>query len=257
MDKTRKIIYNSFKVNEKTINKSRRGKMDWNKEILTKIDFDKINNKEEKEKVALKIAGKVQEGDVIGFGSGSTSYLTIYAIADKMKKEHIKITAIPTSYETEMLCHYLQIPTATLLEQRPDWSFDGADEVNEEKWLIKGRGGAMYREKLNIANSKITYVLVDSSKIVEKLGSHFDVPVEVEPSAINHVKEELMLLGTKEVNIRKAVSKDGPVITEKGNIILDAKFENISEHLEKDIKSITGVIESGLFIGYPVEIISA
>lgn len=230
--------------------------MDWNKEILTKIDFEEIKNKEEKEKVAIKIADKIKEGDVIGFGSGSTSYLTIYAIAEKMKKEHIKITAIPTSYETELLCNYLQIPTATLLEKRPDWSFDGADEVNKDKWLIKGRGGAMYREKLNIANSKITYILVDNSKIVEKLGSNFAIPVEVEISAMNHVKEELMLLGATQVNIRKAVSKDGPVITEKGNIIFDAKFEKISEHLEKDIKSITGVIESGLFIGYPVEIVS-
>ena len=230
--------------------------MDWNKEILTKIDFEEIKNKEEKEKVAMKIADKIKEGDVIGFGSGSTSYLTIYAIAEKMKKEHIKITAIPTSYETELLCNYLQIPTVTLLEKRPDWSFDGADEVNKDKWLIKGRGGAMYREKLNIANSKITYILVDNSKIVEKLGGNFAIPVEVEISAMNHVKEELMLLGATQVNIRKAVSKDGPVITEKGNIIFDAKFEKISEHLEKDIKSITGVIESGLFIGYPVEIVS-
>ena len=230
--------------------------MDWNKEILTKIDFEEIKNKEEKEKVAMKIADKIKEGDVIGFGSGSTSYLTIYAIAEKMKKEHIKITAIPTSYEIELLCNYLQIPTATLLEKRPDWSFDGADEVNKDKWLIKGRGGAMYREKLNIANSKITYILVDNSKIVEKLGSNFAIPVEVEISAMNHVKEELMLLGATQVNIRKAVSKDGPVITEKGNIIFDAKFEETSEHLEKDIKSITGVMESGLFIGYPVEIVS-
>lgn len=230
--------------------------MDWNKEILTKIDFEEIKNKEEKEKVAMKIADKIKEGDVIGFGSGSTSYLTIYAIAEKMKKEHIKITAIPTSYETELLCNYLQIPTVTLLEKRPDWSFDGADEVNKDKWLIKGRGGAMYREKLNIANSKITYILVDNSKIVEKLGSNFAIPVEVEISAMNHVKEELMLLGATQVNIRKAVSKDGPVITEKGNIIFDAKFEETSEHLEKDIKSITGVMESGLFIGYPVEIVS-
>lgn len=230
--------------------------MDWNKEIFTKIDFEEIKNKEEKEKVAMKIADKIKEGDVIGFGSGSTSYLTIYAIAEKMKKEHIKITAIPTSYETELLCNYLQIPTATLLEKRPDWSFDGADEVNKDKWLIKGRGGAMYREKLNIANSKITYILVDNSKIVEKLGSNFAIPVEVEISAMNHVKEELMLLGATQVNIRKAVSKDGPVITERGNIIFDAEFKETSEHLEKDIKSITGVIESGLFIGYPVEIVS-
>lgn len=230
--------------------------MDWNKEILSKIDFENIKNKEEKEKVARKIADKIKNGDVVGFGSGSTSYLTIYAIAEKMKKENIMITAIPTSYEVELLCNYLQIPTTTLLEKRPDWGFDGADEVNEAKWIIKGRGGAMFREKLNIANSNVTYILVDNSKLVDKLGEKFAVPVECYPYAINHIKEELIMLGAEEISLRKAVSKDGPVITESGNIILDAKFNEISEHLEKDIKSITGVIESGLFIGYNVEIVT-
>lgn len=230
--------------------------MDWKKEILTKIDFENIKNKEEKEKVAKKIADKIKDGDVIGFGSGSTAYLAIYAIAEKMKQENITITAIPTSYEVELLCHYSQIQTTTLLDKKPDWSFDGADEVNSDKWLIKGRGGAMFREKLNIANSQITYILVDESKLVDRLGEKFSIPVECYPDAINYVKEELILLGATQIDIRKAVSKDGPVITESGSIILDVKFDEISEHLEKDIKSITGVIESGLFIGYPVEIIT-
>jgi len=230
--------------------------MDWNKEILSKIDFENIKNKEEKEKVAYKLADKIKDGDVIGFGSGSTAYLTVCAIAEKMKKESIKITAIPTSCEMELLCSYYQIPTATLLEKRPDWSFDGADEVTKDKWMIKGRGGAMFREKLNIANSKVTYILVDNSKLVDKLGEKFCVPIECYPSAINYVKEELAMLGGKEINMRKAISKDGPVITESGNIILDVKFHEITEHLEKDIKSITGVIESGLFIGYNVEVIT-
>lgn len=229
--------------------------MDWKNELLSKIDFDNIKNREQKDIVAKKIADRVKDGEVIGFGSGSTSYLTIYAIADKVKKENIRIKAIPTSYEVELLCHYLHIPTTNLLTEKPDWSFDGADEVNGDKWMIKGRGGAMFKEKLNIVNSKVTYILVDNSKLVDKLGSNFKVPVECYPSSINYVKEELMLLGAKEIDIRKAVSKDGPVITENGNVILDTKFEQISEHLEKDIKSITGVIESGLFIGYNVEVV--
>lgn len=230
--------------------------MNWNKEILTKIDFENIKNKEEKEKVAHKIADKVKDGDVIGFGSGSTSYLTICAIAERIKKEKIEITAIATSYEIELLCHYFNIPTTTLLDKKPDWSFDGADEVNSDKWLIKGRGGAMFREKLNIANSGVTYILVDSSKLVDNLGEKFAIPVECYPNALNYVKEELIRLGATEINIRKAVAKDGPVITESGSLILDVKFDNISEHLEKDIKCITGVIESGLFIGYNVEVVT-
>ena len=230
--------------------------MNWDKEILNKIDFDNIKNKEEKEKVAKKVAEKIKNGDVIGFGSGSTSYLTILAIAEKMKKDSIQIIAIPTSYEIEILCHYLNIPTTNLLNKKPDWSFDGADEVDENKWMIKGRGGAMFKEKLNIANSNITYILIDNSKFVNKLGTNFKVPVECDFYAVNYVKELLMLLGAVNIEIRRAVSKDGPVITESNNIILDAKFNDISECLEKDIKSITGVIESGLFIGYNVEIIN-
>ena len=230
--------------------------MNWDKEILNKIDFDNIKNKEEKEKVAKKVAEKIKNGDVIGFGSGSTSYLTILAIAEKMKKDNIQITAIPTSYEIEILCHYLNIPTTNLLNKKPDWSFDGADEVDENKWMIKGRGGAMFKEKLNIANSNVTYILIDNSKFVNKLGTNFKVPVECDFNAVNYVKEQLMLLGAETIEIRRAVSKDGPVITESNNAILDAKFNQISERLEKDIKSITGVIESGLFIGYNVEIIN-
>jgi len=229
--------------------------MDWKKEILTKIDFENISNKEEKEKLAKKIAEKVKDGDVIGFGSGSTSYLTVIEIAKKVKEENISITAIPTSYEIKLLCNYYGIPTASVIEKRPDWGFDGADEINKDGWVLKGRGGAMFKEKLNIANSKVTYILADDSKMVEKLGSKFSIPVECYPDAIHHVTEELLILGAKEVQVRKAIGKDGPIITENNNIILDAKFENIEESLEKDIKSITGVVESGLFIGYNIEIV--
>ena len=230
--------------------------MEWNRNILSKIDFEDIKNEEEKKSVAEKIANKIKDGDIIGFGSGSTAYVTIQAIAEKMQKENIKITAIPTSYEVELLCNFLNIPTTTLQNAKPDWSFDGADEVNQDKWMIKGRGGAMFREKLNIANSTITYILVDKTKLIKKLGENFAIPVECYPGSLNYVKEELLILGAKSVEIRKAEKKDGPIITESGNIILDARFDKISEHLEKDIKSITGVIESGLFIGYPVEVIS-
>lgn len=229
--------------------------MEWNKEILTKIDFDHIANKEEKEILAKKVASKVKNNDVIGFGSGSTSYLAAIEIAKKVEEEQIKITAIPTSIEMKMLCSAYKIPTASLLEKRPDWSFDGADEVDQNNWMIKGRGGAMFKEKLNIANSKITYILVDESKLVSNLGQKFSIPVECYLESINYVKEELLMLGAKEINIRKAVAKDGPIFTENNGVILDVKFENIEQHLEKDIKAITGVIETGLFIGYPIELI--
>lgn len=229
--------------------------MNWDNSILSKITFDHISNIEEKQKVANKISEKVKDGDVIGFGSGTTSYLTAIAIAKKVQKEKIKITAIPTSYEIKILCSNLEIPTASLLEKKPNWSFDGADEVDNNNWLIKGRGAAMFKEKMNIANSPITYILIDKSKKVDKLCKNYKIPVEVYPEALNYVKSELLKIGASDITIRKAINKDGPIITENGNIILDIKFANITNNTEKQIKSLVGVIESGLFIGYNVEIV--
>lgn len=230
--------------------------MEWNKEFLQKPMWDnEISNREQKEKIAKEIAKIANDGDVIGFGSGSTSYLAAIEIENRIQNEGIKITAIPTSYEIKMLCTYLNIPTATLEEKRPDWCFDGADEVDSNNWLIKGRGAAMFNEKLNIAASTKNYILVDDSKIVNRLGEKFSIPVECNPKAINLVKEELFKLGANEIELRKAVKKDGPVITENENLILDVRFNEIKEDLERNIKNITGVIESGLFIGYNVQIV--
>lgn len=230
--------------------------MDWNKEILEKPTWkEEISNREKKEEIAKKVASIVKDGDIIGFGSGSTSYLAAIEIASRIKKEALNIVAIPTSYEIKILCTYLEIPTADISEKKPDWCFDGADEVNEDGWLIKGRGAAMFNEKLNIMSSNKTYILVDDCKLVKSLGEKFKVPVECNPKAINVVKENLYKIGANEIELRLALKKDGPVITENGNIILDVKFNNITDDLERKIKNITGVIESGLFIGYNVEVI--
>lgn len=230
--------------------------MEWSKDIMGNVEFQNIANLEEKQQIADRIAQRVKNGDVIGFGSGSTAYLAVKAIGKRIQQEGVNILAIPTSHEIKMLCAELNIPTTTILENKPDWCFDGADEIDPNKWLIKGRGAAMFKEKLNIANSKITYILADKTKMVERLGEKFPVPIECYPDAINSVKEKLNDLGAFEINVRQAVKKDGPVITENNNIILDVKFTEIYEALEKDIKSITGVIESGLFIGYNVEILN-
>jgi len=212
----------------------------WNSEII---------NKEKKIAVAKKIANYVKDGDTIGFGSGSTSYLAIKEIAIKISEENIKITAIPTSYEIKLLCDSLNIPTASILQKKPDWGFDGADEVDPNGWLIKGRGAAMFKEKLNIQNAGKTYILVDDTKFVSRLGQNFPVPVECYPDALNHVKTRIEQMGGV-CALRLAKEKDGPVITENGNFIIDVKFNNIGETLEKELKLISGVIETGLFIGY-------
>ena len=230
--------------------------MNWSKENLEKPMWkEEITNREQKEEIARKVAKLVKNWDVIGFGSGSTSYLTAIEIANRMKNENLAITAIPTSYEIKMLCTYLDIPVSSIDDKKPDWCFDGADEVDKDGWIIKGRGAAMFNEKLNILNSAKTYILVDNSKIVEKVGEKWPIPIECNPRAINYVKEELYRIGANEISLRLALKKDGPVITENGNIIFDVKFNEITDDLERRIKNITGVIESGLFIGYNTEII--
>lgn len=234
--------------------------MDWDKGILNYGNYikdykNRITNIESKQKLALKIASLVKDGDVIGFGSGSTSFIAICEIANKIKTEKIHITAIPTSHEIKFLCDYFEIPTCSLIEKKPDFCFDGADEVDSNYWLIKGRGGAMFKEKMNIVNSEVNYILVDETKFVDSLGKKYPIPVECYPTSIKFVKENLLKLGAREVNLRLAEKKDGPVITENGNLILDAKFDKINENLEKQIKQITGVIESGLFIGYNITIL--
>jgi len=229
--------------------------MNWNEQMIEKLEWNsEITNKEQKQKLALKVAEKVKEGEVIGFGSGSTSFLAVCAIADKIKKEKINITAIPTSHEIKMICSYFKIPTCTLLEKKPDWCFDGADEVDKHGWLIKGRGAAMFQEKLNILNSNKNFILIDESKITSEFGKKCPIPVECFPNSMLYVKEKLFEIGAKEIKLRKAVAKDGPVITENGNFILDTKFGEIHENLEKQMKCISGVIETGLFIGYNVNI---
>ena len=230
--------------------------MEWMNSSMQEIEPQQISNQEQKEKIAKQVAAKAKEGDIIGFGSGSTSYLAAKEIAKRMEEENLHITAIPTSFEIKALCQSLKIPTAGLLEYKPDWGFDGADEVDKNNnWLIKGRGAAMFKEKLNIVNSAMTYILVDDSKFVDKLNENFPIPIEVHPEAVNSVKEALLDLGVTECVLRKAEKKDGPVFTENYNVILDTKFVEIYETLEDDIKSITGVIESGLFMEYPIEVL--
>lgn len=227
--------------------------MDWNKNTVQEIAWNgEISNYEEKLRIAKKIAKRVKDGDVIGIGSGSTSFVATQEIAKRIKEENLNIIGIPTSYEINLLCNQLGIPTTNLMSKRPDWSFDGADEVNDKNWLVKGRGGAMYREKLNIASSEVSYILVDNSKFVENICDKFPIPVETTPDAINYVRDELFKMGAESVVLRLAKGKDGPVLTEYGNVILDATFRNVDETLEKRLKAIVGVVETGLFIGYNV-----
>ncbi|MDR0850559.1 MAG: ribose 5-phosphate isomerase A [Christensenellaceae bacterium] len=229
--------------------------MDWKKDLFETEWPQEISNYDSKLAAAKKIAGLAQDGEVIGFGSGSTCYLAVLELGKRVAGG-LKITAIPTSFEILHLCEALNIPTSNINAQKPKWCFDGADEVDPNGWLIKGRGGAMFNEKLVMINASKRFIVVDSSKLVKTLGTKFAVPVECVPQSLMSVKEKLLMLGAKSVSLRLAgKSKDGPMITENGNLIVDAKFDKIDKTLEKQIKCITGVIESGLFIDYDAEII--
>ena len=202
------------------------------------IDLEKIENRKEKEELALRILDKVKDGDCIGFGSGTTSYIAAIKIGEMIKEKGLNITAIPTSSYMKELCKKYGIKVGDLIENKIDWAFDGADEVDQKTlWLIKGKGAAMFKEKLNIISSPITYILGEKCK----------VPIEVFPDALKYVSEELKKLGAADITYRG--------MTENNNGILDVKFEKIYKELEKEIKEITGVIESGLFLGYNIEII--
>lgn len=232
--------------------------MNWNSKLIQGLEWSsEIINIAGKQKVAEEIAAKVKDGDVLGVGSGSTVYMALLAIAERIKAEKLNVLAIPTSLEISMFCTKLGIPLTSLFEHKPDWLFDGADEVDPNNSLIKGRGGAMFKEKLLISSSPVNFIIVDDSKIVDKIGTNFPIPIEVFPQALLHVEAELSKLGASSIVIRPAKGKDGPIISENNNMILDCRFNEVPKSMERDIKSITGVIESGLFIGYDLQILVA
>lgn len=225
--------------------------------IPTATDWGRpLSHRAEKEVVAERLAALVENGQTIGFGSGSTSYLTALAIGRRQREMGIQCFAVPTSIEIAAVCSELGIRVVSLGTENPDWCFDGADEVNSKGWLIKGRGGAMFKEKIVFRAAGKRYILVDATKRVEKLGTNFAVPIEVYPPALSLVKTGLQPLGVESMEIRSGEGKDGPTITEAGNVILDVRFQEIGPDHEKAINAITGVIETGLFIGDDVEVIS-
>ena len=233
--------------------------MNTNEVLIEKLEWNNnIKNKKEKEVLARKIASKVNDGDVISFGSGTTSFLAVKEIAKRCNNEQINIIAIPTSEQIKLLCNYLEIKTAKLGDYKIDWGFDGADEVDENKCLIKGLGGALYMEKMNVIQTPIVYILVDKSKLVNKLGEKCPVPVECTISKTENIKKQLKELGAIECNIRKEKNSNNYFVTDNGNYIIDAKFEEIGQELEHKINEIDGVLENGLFIGYKnIEILMA
>ena len=203
-----------------------------------------------KREAALRAVKEVKDYSVVGLGSGSTVAYAIQELGRRVLEENLHILGVATSHQSALLAVECGVPLTTLNEDPEiDVSLDGTDEVDSSLNAIKGAGGAFTMEKIvaSIANKFI--LIADERKLVDKLGSKTSIPVEVIPSAYKPVSMKIMDLGGEPV-LRQAKSKVGPVITDNGNFILDVKFESIEDPklLDTEIKSIPGVIETGLFI---------
>lgn len=191
-------------------------------------------------------AERVKDGMAVGLGTGSTVLFAMDRLAERMG-EGLTVTGIPTSFQTEIRARTLGIPLATLQDfPAPDLAIDGADQVDPKKRLIKGRGGAQTREKCVALAARRLLIVVDEGKCSARLAGV--VPVEVLPYAVLPVLRRAGELGARPV-LREGSGKDGPVVTDNGNFILDCTFPDIPdpEALEAALDAIPGVISSGLF----------
>ena len=212
-----------------------------------------------KQAVAKAAVDQIRNGMILGLGSGSPAALMIEALALKIKSGEIKdVVGVTTSFQGEVLASELGIPLTSLSSvSEIDLAIDGADEVDPKFQLIKGGGGCHVQEKLVAALARKFIVVVDSTKIVDKLNLDFKLPVEVLPSAWKQVQKTLEKLGG-EGKLRMAQKKAGPVVTDQGNLILDLTFKNGIDQphiIESQINNIPGVLENGLFVNLTDEVL--
>lgn len=201
----------------------------------------------EKQLVGEKAAEFVQDGMIVGLGTGSTVRYTIEKIG-KQVNQGMSIQAAATSIQTEQLARECGIPLVSLNEvDELDLAIDGADEVSPAFHLIKGGGGALLREKIIASSAQLFVVVADSSKMVEQLG-RFPLPVEVERFGYTVTERKIRSLGG-EPALR--VKEGKPYVTDNGHYIFDCDFGIIAspEKLERELNLIPGVVENGLFIG--------
>jgi ribose 5-phosphate isomerase A len=205
-----------------------------------------------KQMVGYAAADRVQSNSVVGLGTGSTTAFAIEGIGKRLQSgELVNVKGVPTSFQAIVLARQFGIPLIGLDEaDHIAVAIDGADEVDPNKNLIKGGGAAHTQEKIVDCLADLFIVVVDSSKIVQKLGSTFLLPVEVLPMAVVPVMRQIEKLGGKPV-LRMGVRKAGPVVTDNGNLVIDVKYDAIDDPLalEKTLNNIPGVLENGIFAG--------
>jgi len=201
---------------------------------------------DDKKSVGIYAASLVKDGDVVGLGTGSTTAFTIIELGKRIREEGISIYGIPTSFQAKLLAVESNIPITTLDEHDIDISIDGADEVDPTLCLLKGRGGALLQEKIIDYSANRFVVVCEERKLVEKLGKFFPVTIEVFPLAYRKVFELLSSFGSPV--LRKGDKKDGPVMTDNGNFIIDlfTSVEN-PKSMEKELNDIPGIFENGIF----------
>jgi len=210
---------------------------------------------DEKERAAESAAELVKNGMVIGLGSGSTAEIAIRILGEKVKNG-LQIIGAPTSNKSEVIAHALGMCLATL-ENYPelDLTIDGADEVELGSLdLIKGRGGALLREKIVASSSRQLIIVVDESKIVNKLGSHGQVPVEIVSFGWQSTARRLEELGWKPV--LRLEAGGAPFVTDGGHYIVDCSFEkgiSIQSRAAR-LHDTVGVVEHGMFLGMTTEV---
>ena len=220
-----------------------------------------------KQKIAYTAAAKlIKDGMKIGLGTGSTARWLISWLKEKTEAKVLKnILIVPTSEDTRLNCEKEGLPVTTLsdprIASRLDLTIDGADEIDEQARLIKGGGGALLIEKIIAASSGCYAIIAEAHKLVKNLGTNFWVPVEIIPAALPLILNKLKDLGVKQTRLRQAPGFCGPLFSQHGNFILDANFGPIlePEKMEKELKLIPGVVESGiftlrvdyLFLGFP------
>ncbi|HIX81230.1 MAG TPA: ribose 5-phosphate isomerase A [Candidatus Erysipelatoclostridium merdavium] len=200
-----------------------------------------------KERCALTALKYIKPGMVVGLGGGSTiSYLVKF-----IKEENIDIKVVTPSFQTAKCCieNGLNLIPAWSIDHI-DIAFDGCDEVDLSLNALKS-GGAIHTKEKIIASMADEYVLlVDESKVFEKLLFNHPITLEVVLEAMNYVKKEVSLLGGQ-VDIRKSSAKDGYTVSDHGNVIMEAKFDHVDDikQLNKNLNQITGIIDTSLFTG--------
>jgi len=208
-----------------------------------------------KRAVGRRAAELVEDGMSLGLGTGSTADCFLDALGERVRTG-LRVRGVPTSERTARRAESLGIALVTLEEcPRLDLAIDGADQVDPRGRLIKGLGGALFREKRVAKASGELVVIVDEGKLVPQLGVGCPVPVEIRIDAVEPVRETLRKLGADPV-LRRAEGR--PFVTDNGNHIVDAHFPGVSDpaRLETALNGIPGVLDNGLFVGLTGRVLS-